>query len=387
MRITEVEIEEFTYRMPDVSLGNGGFAYEPGAVGEPGGFVLTVRTADGTEGYHRGYMLVRPVLSQVEMAAEKLIGRDPLEREGIWQDLWRAHRQTGRLGVGAADVALWDLAGRHYGESVGALLGGYRDELPAYASTTAADDAPDGLSSPEAFADFAEACRDEGYPGFKIHGFGDPERDVETVHAVADAVGDEMDLMIDPSDEYDTFADALAVGEACDERGFYWYEDPTPGAGDSVSLARRLSDRLDTPLIGGEYARTGPTGVTNVLAQDVYEFIRADVFLDGGITGAMKMARVAESFGVDVEFHVSGPATLQCLSAVRNTNYFEHGLLHPRCEWKNGQALERDVDRPDDGRVSIPDGPGLGVDVDWAFVEERRTGRTVIDADGRREID
>ena len=160
-----------------------------------------------------------------------------------------------------------------------------------------------------------------------------------------------------------------------------------PGAGDSVSLARRLSDRLDTPLIGGEYARTGPTGVTNVLAQDVYEFIRADVFLDGGITGAMKMARVAESFGVDVEFHVSGPATLQCLSAVRNTNYFEHGLLHPRCEWKNGQALERDVDRPDDGRVSIPDGPGLGVDVDWAFVEERRTGRTVIDADGRREID
>jgi len=380
MRITEVEIDEFAYRLPDVR----GLRYDPGSLTEPTGFVLTIRTADGTEGYHRGNMLAGRVLPSVKRAARGLVGRDPLEREGIWNNLWRMDRHTDHLGVGAVDMALWDLAGRHYGESVGALLGGYRDEIPAYASTLSADDAPDGLSSVEAYVSFAEDCRDRSYPGFKAHPFGDPDRDAKLVRALGEAVGDDLDLMLDPSDAYDTFAETLAVGRACDDADFFWYEDPMPASGDSVSLARRLSDQIRTPLLGGEHARTGPTGATNVLAGDVYEFIRADVYLDGGITGAMKIARVAEGFGVDVEFHGSGPATLQCLSAVRNTNYFEHALVHPECEWTNAQALETDVDQPEDGTVSIPDGPGLGVDVDWEFVEERRTGRTVADADGTR---
>jgi len=385
MRITDVTIDEFAYRFEDVATEGGRLTYSPGSQAEQPGFVLTIRTADGTEGQYRGGMIVQPMITQIEMAARSyLVGRDPLERERIWQDVWRAHRHTDHFGLGPIDVALWDLAGRHYGESVSALLGGYRESIPAYASTYFGnEDDAGGLDGPDAYAAFAETCAADGYPGFKIHPIGEAALDVDIVHAVGDAVGDDLDLMLDPADAYGTYADALRVGRALDEEGFLWYEDPMTGSGESLHLARRLKDRLDTPLLGGEHARSGPIGTANALATDVFEYVRADVHLDGGITGAMKIAAIAEGFGVDVEFHGGGPATVHCLSAIRNTNYFEHALLHPQFEEKNAQGLTADVDRPDpDGRVRVPTGPGLGVDIDREFLAERRTARTVIDEDG-----
>ncbi|WP_336022776.1 enolase C-terminal domain-like protein [Halobellus salinisoli] len=383
MRITEVEVDEFTYLLNDVGNVDGHITYDPGSVTEPRGFVLTIRTADGTEGHYRGFMMVPPMVTQIEMSAGQLIGRSPLEREAIWQDLWQSLRHTDHFGVGPIDIALWDLAGKHYGESVSALLGGFRDSVPAYASTNMGDESEDGLNSPEGYANFAEECRDKGYPSFKIHPFGDPDRDVDVIRAVAEAVGDEMDLMLDPADGYETYADALKVGRVLDECEYFWYEDPTPASGHSTHLSARLSDQLQTPLVGGEHVRTGPTGTADLLAENTFEFIRADGHLDGGITGVMKLAHVAESFGADVELHAGGPAHLHCISAIRNTNYFEHALLHPKVTWKNNQALVQDVEIPDsNGRVAVPDGDGLGVDIDWDFVGSRRTGQTRFDSNG-----
>lgn len=383
MRITDVEIDEFTYRLEDVGNVGGNLTYDPGSVTEPPGFVLTIRTANGTEGHYRGSMFVPPMVTQIEMTAESLIGRDPLERESIWQDLWRSLRHTDHLGVGPIDVALWDLAGTHYGESVSGLLGGFRESVPAYASTCWGDDSDDGLGDPEGYAAFARDCRDRGYPAFKIHPFGDPARDVAVVEAVADAVGDEMALMLDPADAYDTYADTLRVGRALDEHDYFWYEDPMPASGESQHLSARLSEQLRTPLVGGEHARSGPAGTADMLTENTFAYVRADAHLDGGITGVMKLAHVAESFGVDVELHGGGPSHLHCISAIRNTNYFEHALLHPQLTWKNNQGFRDPVEVPDsDGRIDVPDGDGLGVEIDWDHVESRRTGRTLFDSDG-----
>lgn len=384
MEISEIVIDEFTYHLEDVGTDRGRQVYEPDASVDPPGFVLTIRTADGLEGHYRGFMFVPPMVAQVEMAAaEFLLGRDPLEREAIWTDLWTAFRPTDHLGVGPIDIALWDLAGKHYGASVSSLLGGYRDSVPAYASTYMADDQPDGLSSPEAYVAFGEECRDRGYDAYKMHPTGYPERDVEICAAVGAALGDEMDLMLDPANEYRTYADALQVGRVLDEHGYFFYEDPMADAGESLHAARRLSRQLDTPLLGLEHSRTGPYGFANYLSQDVFEFVRGDAHLNGGVTGAMKIAHLAESFGVDVEFHVGGPAHLHCMSAIRNTNYFEKGLLHPEVDWMASQGFVGDVEATDDnGRVAVPDGSGLGVDVDWEFVEANRTDRTVIDRAG-----
>jgi L-alanine-DL-glutamate epimerase-like enolase superfamily enzyme len=107
-------------------------------------------------------------------------------------------------------------------------------------------------------ADFAETCRDRGYPAFKIHPHSDPDTDIATCRAVAEAVGDEMDLMIDPASEYETYAETLRVGRAIDDLGFFWYEDPMADVGESTYMNSRLRDEIDTSVLGGEHVRGGP---------------------------------------------------------------------------------------------------------------------------------
>jgi len=382
MRISEIEIHEFDYDVERTGTVGGNWVYDPDSTLEPPGFVLTIRTADGTEGHYRGFAFTPPMIAQVQMVAEDhLLGRDPLERRGIWQDCWRALRHTDHFGLGAIDVALWDLAGNHYDESVSALLGGYRDSLPTYASTMFVDD-NGGLDGPEAFADYADTCLDRGYDGFKFHGHPDvrPEVDVAICEALAERVGDEMALMIDSSSLYRTYADALRVGQALDDLEFFWYEDPMHDGGVSERATKKLVSELETPMLGLEHVRTGPYGAADSLASESTDLVRASAHMDGGITGALKTAETAESFGCDVELLLGGPAHMHLMSALRNSNFFEHGLLNPESTWILNQGFEGDPESiDDDGRMTVPDGPGLGVDIDWAFVERRQTGHTLVD--------
>jgi len=387
MQISEVEIREFEYRLPGIGTQDGHQVYDPDSTAEPSGFVLTIRADSGTEGHYRGFMFTQPMVTQAQMAAsEFLIGRNPLEREEIWQDYWTAFRHTDHLGLGAIDVALWDLAGNYHGESVSTLLGGWKDRVPAYASTFWGDTSDGGLSSPAAYAEFARECRDRGYPAFKLHPIGDPDTDIAICRAVAEAVGDEMDLMLDSSSEYPTYAETLRVGRVLDELDFFWYEDPMADLGESTYMSGRLRDEIDTSVLGGEHVRGGPQGRANHIAAEALDMVRGDAHMDGGITGVMKIAHLAEAFGLDVELHVGGPAHLHCTSAIRNTNYFEHGLLHPETEWTNTQGYTSNPEEFDDGYVTVPDGPGLGVDIDWEFVEDRTTRTTVIDEPGTNSL-
>ena len=293
------------------------------------------------------------------------------------------------MGIGPVDIALWDFAGKYHDAPIHELLGTYRTELPAYASTYFGS-LEGGLDSPAAYADFAEECLDLGYPAFKIHPWGglddrDVADDVAIVRAVGERVGDEMDLMHDPVCEYETWADALKVGEACDEQGYFWYEDPYRDGGTSMHAHRKLAETLETPLLQGEMVR-GLELHTDLMAADATDLVRADPEWDGGITGATKIARAAESFGLDVEYHLAGPAQRHCMAATRNSNYYELGLVHPGCETPHAEApvyAGGYTDAMDavgaDGTFSVPDDPGLGVEYDWDFVEENRLGGRVYE--------
>jgi L-alanine-DL-glutamate epimerase-like enolase superfamily enzyme len=251
---------------------------------------------------------------------------------------------------------------------VSELLGGYRKRLPTYASTYHAQRGEaGGLNCKEAFGDFAVACHEMGYRAFKIHGWneGDKREEAANVLHVRSRVGDGMELMLDPACELRTFADALYVGRACDEAGYFWYEDPFRDSGVSAYAHRKLRQSLQTPILQTEHVR-GVEPKADFLIAEATDFLRVDPEYDMGITGCMKIAHIAEGFGVDCEIHASGPAHRHCMSAMRNSNYYEMALVGPdmpnavppvyRCGYSDQlDAIGRD------GCVDVPTGPGLGV--------------------------
>ena len=380
--VTRIETVEFTYPVEDAGTNPKGFdlVSSPGNTHERTTYAIRIETDEGIAGEYVGGN--PPAFAQVNMVADYLVGKNPLKRERHWSEMKRALRKYDRMGMGPLDIALWDFAGKYHDAPIHELLGTYRERLPAYASSYFGSET--GLDSPEAYADFAEECLDLGYAAFKIHPVGglddrDVDREVETVRAVGKRVGREMDLMLDPVCEYETFADALRVGRACDEQGFFWYEDPYRDGGTSQHAHRKLRQQLDTPILQTEMVR-GLEPHADFAAAEATDFLRADPEWDAGITGAIKIARVAEGFGLDVEYHLAGPAQRHLMAATRNSNFYELGLVGPSSGPPHAEPPVYDgyTDRlervDDDGTFRVPDGPGLGVEYDWDYIEENALG-------------
>jgi L-alanine-DL-glutamate epimerase-like enolase superfamily enzyme len=135
---------------------------------------------------------------------------------------------------------------------------------------------------------------------------------------------------------------------------------------------------LDTPILQTEHVR-GLEPHTDFLANGATDFLRADPEYDAGITGAMKLARIAEGFGTDVEFHAPGSAQRHCIAAIRNANYYELALVHPDVGNTQPPIYEGGYSDAmgtidEDGAVSVPNGPGLGVEYDWDYIRNNPTG-------------
>ena len=300
----------------------------PGVKSDRLRLAVRIETRDGAWGPYVGGQANS--LAQATACARAVIGLDLFAREQAYELIRRQLRKEDRMGAGVVDIAMWDLAGKRLGISVSQMLGGSKARVPAYASTWFGGDGG-GLSTPEAFADFAEECYAMGYRGFKMHGWtdGGTERDAQAVRLLGKRVGDRMALMHDAACHFRTFADALEVGRACDDAGFFWYEDPYSDGGLAAHSHRRLREMIKTPLLLGEHVRGLESNATLVLA-DGTDFVRADPDFDVGITGTMKIARFAEALGLDVELHAPGPAHRHCMAAIRNTNFYELSMVDPR---------------------------------------------------------
>lgn len=376
--IKSVEITDFTFQARNIEQTGFGHrvGFRRGASTTVVKNAVVIETCDGCRGeYVTNWGASPATRGEMDMLAPFLIGRNAFHREEIYDDLKREMRQWSGLGHGPLDIALWDLAGKKYGVSVSELIGAYRTRLPVYASTYLGD-SEGGLDCKEAYADFAEYCYSLGYRAFKVHGWneGDARREAENVLHVAGTVGDKMVLMLDEGCQLRRFSDALYVGRACDDAGYFWYEDPMRDSGQSAFLHRKLREMIKTPLLQCEYVHGLEPKADFIIAGGA-DFLRVDVEFDRGITGALKVAHLGEAFGLDVEMHACGPAHRHVMAAMRNTNYYELALVGPDCPnmvapvYACGYSDQIDCVGAD-GCVPVPQGPGLGVVYDWDYIRE-----------------
>ena len=255
-KIIKVEAEGFTWDVVGLQHGRA-FHYDPDSTLTRHASAIKVYADNGAVGEYAGSGALPQA---IEALAERYLGQSAMDRERYYQGLKTSPAMA------AYDIALWDLAGKMTGLPVHALIGTYRTRVPAYASTI--DGAVSGpLSTPDSYGDFAEQCHEMGYRGFKIHPYAWPDvrSHCDAVLAIAESVGGEMDMMLDSYCLYETFADALKgspessprrVGRACDEAGFYWYEDPYSDGGVTTLSHARLREMIATPLLMGEKVRT-----------------------------------------------------------------------------------------------------------------------------------
>lgn len=336
--------------------------------------LLRVRTTAGVDGYCFGGS---PETATV--ATRLIAGMNPLAREAIWTRLQHAQRMERRAlldrSLGTLDQALWDWAGRITGLPVYKLLGAARDRVPAYASTMIADDLAGGLATPGDFAAFARECQTRGYRAFKLHTWQPPygpdlQRDIAACQAVRDAVGPGMRLMLDPHHRY-TREESLYLGHALEELDFYWLEEPMDEH--SIFAYVWLTEQLRLPICGPEQAEGQLYTRAEWIVRRAADISRAGVWDVGGITPTIKIAHLCEAFGVRCEVHGDGAGNLQVLGAMSIPGeYYEHGLLHPHLDFDAEKPwLTHPIDPVDaNGYVAIPQGPGLGEEIDWDFIKD-----------------
>jgi L-alanine-DL-glutamate epimerase-like enolase superfamily enzyme len=190
--------------------------------------------------------------------------------------------------------------------------------------------------------------------------------DIRVCRAVREAVGDDMDLMLDPVCAYNR-RDALRVGRVLQELNFYWYEDPIPGT-DIEGLAD-LSQALDIPIAVGE-TMPGLQFYSQYLVRHAGDIIRIVGDRAGGITAMMKLARMCEGFNVNCEPHsygsiLSQATHLHVMLAIRNCDFFEFPV--PVGIFDVG--MKDTIRIAEDGYVYAPTKPGLGYEIDWDSVD------------------
>jgi L-rhamnonate dehydratase len=295
---------------------------------------------------------------------ELAVGEDPFEVERLWDKLYRGSIYYGRRGaaiqaISGIDIACWDLIGKATGRPIYQLLGaGYRDRVRAYAST---------LFRPTPAA-MAAAARDYVARGFSAIKFGwgvfgqDPIRDVELVAAAREAVGDAVELMIDAGWLVRrTPKEAAAMVRGLEPYRPYWIEEPL--SPDDYDGYRVLSEAVSTPIAAGEQEATLP-GFDTLIHRGRVDIVQPDLSRCGGFTVARKIADLAELRNVAVCPHawlsdLLTAASLHLNAYLKRSLFLEFNVsASPML-----RELCHEPIRLEDGCIRVPQGPGLGVEV------------------------
>ncbi len=333
--------------------------------------VASLVTASGIEGnYTLAGRYWHPNWSNagwLEYARGALKGKSVLDLPALTSQWEPAMRRIGQSSYASAiDNCLWDILGKAVGLPVYRILGAYRNRVLAYASSQ-------HHRSVQDFVDEVLRCKSEGFRAYKIHppnrpdGGADYKLDIEVARAVRRAAGDEYTLLMDPVGVY-TREEAIKVGRLLQDLNFVAYEDPIPTT-DIDGLAE-LCRALDIPIHIGEFL-TSPYSYAEYIRRGALDVVRFIVDNVGGITGGMKIARLAECFSMECAPHNWGDVFdhavhFHCELAMPNNVWFE--MTVPQGTSDREYTKDRIRIAPD-GYVYAPAKPGLGYEIDRAALE------------------
>jgi len=317
-------------------------------------------------------------LAGIQYCAEYLIGKNPLQIERHWQHMFRRSLFRGgsdiMAAIGAIDIALWDIKGKVYGKPVYDLIGGpTRDKVRLYTHLNASDSV--GLATE------AKARIEEGFTAVRLYPFGDfgisnfsegrglenmsftsmQHNAVERVAAVREAVGPDVDVIIDTVNRLSP-VEAIAVGRALEPYNLLFFEDPIEP--ENMAQWQYVSSSMNVPVAMGERLYT-IYQFLDLLNHNGAAYIRPDLSLAGGITNVKKIASIAEANYVGVIPHnplscVLTAACVQLDASINNVPLQEYPL-------DDNVGLKADlVIEPlvrERGYIIVPDKPGIGVEL------------------------
>ena len=333
--------------------------------------IVRITCADGAVGTGYTYTIGTGGSSVVALLRDhlcpRLIGRDAAEIERLWKELFFHTHATAvgaitSLALAAIDTALWDLKCRRAGQPLWKMAGGAQPAIPVYTTEGG------WLHHPaQQLVDESVAAKAAGFKGAKVK-VGKPSiaEDVRRLAAVREAVGDEFELMIDANQAF-TVSEALRRAHAYTPLGLAWFEEPLPA--EDLAGHVELAAKASMPVAIGE-SLYHPAHFREYLERDACSIVQVDCARIGGITPWLKVAHLAETFNVAVCPHFLMELHVSLVAAVPNGAWVEY---IPQLDAITSSRLVID-----DGRAQAPQSPGLGIDWDFAAIEQLAVARATL---------
>jgi len=360
------------------------FAFSQMWIGQRSAVLVRISSDDGLvgwgEAFTQGPEPPEIAATAIEYALKPwLIGRDPLDINVLWHEMYIKTRDFGRKGsvvsaISGIDMALWDLAGHHYQQPIHRLLGGaFRHQIQPYATGFYRIN---GQGEAARLAEEALQHREAGFRAMKIKlGFGLRD-DIEVMHAINDALADpSIELMVDANHAYGR-SEALTLGRELEQFNLRWFEEPV--VPEDIEGYAELRSRLSVPIAGGENEHT-LFGFYPLIKAGGLDIAQPDIGSCGGITGARDIAAIAHAAGIAVNPHVWGSAVAQaasvqfiaCLPVAHARLFPQQPILeYDRSSHPFRQQLIVDPLQMQDGMITVNDKPGLGIEVRMDTVEQ-----------------
>lgn len=347
-----------------------------------GSCIVEIETADGIVGWGECYGPSAVAKAYIETQfAPRIIGRDAFDVEVIWEDLYNRIKDYGGRGMATSalsgiDIALWDIIGKSCGKPIHKLIGGaYRTEVTAYATGLYFIDMNRLV---EEAVEEANEFVGNGFVAIKMKiGLGSPKLDIERVAAVRKAIGDDVRLMVDANHCF-TVPQAIRIGRELEKLNVEWFEEPI--SPEDVDGYVEVSRSLDMAVAGGENEFTR-WGFRDLVVRKAMDIIQPDVCAAGGISECRKIAALASAHGVECIPHAWGSAiglaaTLHFLAALPDQppsfRPMPPLLELEQCENPFRDLLSVEPIVQQGGKVQIPTGAGLGIEINRSVLDRYR---------------